>query len=96
MIERDNIVNLYEIYKKLLSDREREYFEYYYYEDYSLQEIADNNKVSRAYVSKMINNIEKKLLEYEKSLNIYDKNNKIKDLIKNIDESVKEQIEELL
>ncbi len=96
MIERDYIVNLYEIYKKLLTTREREYFEYYYYEDYSLQEISDNNEVSRAYVSKFINNIEKKLMDYEDCLKIYDKNTRIREIINDLDNDVKSKIEELL
>ena len=96
MIERNYIVSLYELYKNLLTEREREYFEYYYYEDYSLQEISNNNDVSRAYVSKLINNIEKKLVDYENSLKLNERNNKIKTIISNLDEKVKVQIEELL
>ena len=52
MIERDYVVNLYTIYKGMLSEREKTYFEYYYYEDYSLTEIANIYKVSKAYVGK--------------------------------------------
>ena len=69
MKEREELLELYELYKKLLSEKEREYFEYYYFEDYSLQEIADNNSVSRAYVGKYLNNINKKLKNYEDGLN---------------------------
>ena len=43
MIEREYIVNLYLIYKELLNEKEKNYFEYYYFEDYSLAEIADLN-----------------------------------------------------
>lgn len=96
MIERDYLVNLYEIYKELLTAREKEYFEYYYYEDYSLQEISDNNKVSRAYVSKLINNISKKLIGYEDALKLNNRNNKIRSIINNLDSDTKSKIEELL
>ena len=96
MKEREELLELYELYKKLLSEKEREYFEYYYFEDYSLQEIADNNSVSRAYVGKYLNNINKKLKNYEDGLNLLDKNNKIRKIINNIDENVKKRIEELL
>ena len=41
MIEREHILTLYEIYNKLLNEREKNYFEYYYFEDYSKQKIAD-------------------------------------------------------
>lgn len=94
MEEREYITSLYEIYNKLLSDREREYFENYYFEDLNLQEIADNNNISRSYVGKYIKQIEKKLVKYEESLNVYEKNNKIKEIIKCSD--LKERIEEIL
>ena len=94
MKEREYILTLYEIYKNLLNDREREYFENYYFEDYSLQEIADNFKVSKSYVGKFLNGIEDKLKNYEECLNLNTKNNKIRDLVKNSD--LKDKIEELL
>ena len=94
MKEREYILTLYEIYKNLLNEREIEYFENYYFEDYSLQEIADNFKVSKSYVGKFLNGIEDKLNNFEKCLNINSKNNKIRDLIKNSD--LKDKIEELL
>ena len=94
MKEREYILTLYEIYKSLLNDREREYFENYYFEDYSLQEIADNFKVSKSYVGKFLNGIEDKLNNYEECLSLNSKNNKIRDLIKNSD--LKDKIEELL
>ena len=96
MKEREYILELYETYNKLLTDKERTYFEYYYFEDYSLQEIADNNKVSRAYVGKYINVIEKKLTKFENALNLIDKSKKIKEIIVDLDEKTKEKIEDLL
>ena len=65
MKEREYILTLYEIYKNLLNEREIEYFENYYFEDYSLQEIADNFKVSKSYVGKFLNGIEDKLNNFE-------------------------------
>lgn len=94
MNTREYMLSLYEIYKSLLSTKEREYFEYYYYEDYSLQEIADNFKVSKSYVGKFLNGIEEKLNNYEESLSLNSRNNKIRDLVKNSD--LKDKIEELL
>ncbi len=96
MKEREYLLSLYEIYKNLLNEREKEYFEYYYFEDLSLQEIADNYNVSKSYVGKFIKGIEEKINNYEKSLNIYDKNKNIKEIIKNLDENIKNKIEEYL
>lgn len=96
MKEREYLLSLYEIYNKLLTDKEKEYFENYYYEDLSLQELADNYEVSKAYVGKYLNQIEKKIYNYEETLNLFKKNNKIKSIIKDLDKDIKEKIEELL
>ena len=96
MNNREYIIILYEIYKKLLNETERNYFEYYYYEDYSLNEIADIYEVSKAYASKYINKIENKLIKYENLLNINDKNNKIRLYLKEVDNNIRNKIEELL
>ena len=96
MEKREYLLELYELYNKLLTEKEKTYFEDYYFEDLSLQEIADNNEVSKSYVGKYINGIESKLLEYEKSLNLCEKKNKIKELIVNLDDNTKNKIIELL
>ena len=96
MEKREYLLSLYEIYNKLLTEKEKTYFEDYYFEDLSLQEIADNNGVSKSYVGKYINGIESKLYSYENALNLYDKKNKIKDLIVNLDDNIKNKIIELL
>jgi predicted DNA-binding protein YlxM (UPF0122 family) len=97
MKEREYILSLYEVYKELLSDREKDYFENYYYEDYNLQEIADNYNVSKSYVGKYINEIEDKLKGYEKALKIAYKYSRIRELIDaQEDEVLKLKIEEIL
>ncbi len=97
MDNREYITTLYEIYKELLNEKERNYFEYYYFEDYSMQEIADLYKVSKAYASKYLNKINDKIINYEKILKINDRNSKIIDLLKNVNDSeLKSKIIELL
>lgn len=97
MDNREYITTLYEIYKELLSEKERNYFEYYYFEDYSMQEIADLYKVSKAYASKYLNQINDKIINYEKILKINDRNSKIIEILKNVnDEDIKSKIIELL
>ena len=96
MKEREYLLALYELYNKLLTQREKNYFEDYYFEDYSLQEIADNNEVSKSYVGKYLSGIENKLIKYEKALNLNERNNKIKSVISSLDDNVRSKIEELL
>lgn len=56
---------LFELYSELLTSKEKEAFKDYYFEDLSLSEIAENNDISRAAVSKMVKNVVDKLKYYE-------------------------------
>ena len=76
-MDRVYINNLFDIYKSLLTEHERNIFSYYYEEDLSLMEIASNENVSRAAISKTINNVENKLIDLEDKLGIYHKNEEI-------------------
>ena len=97
MKNREYIVGLYETYSKLLNDREREYFENYYYEDYNLQEIADNYEVSKSYVGKFINEIEEKLVKFEEALLMYEKMNKLRNITKYMEDlEAKIKIDEII
>lgn len=88
--------NLYDYYYLLLTDKQREYYEAYYFNDLSLSEIAENNDVSRNAVHGQIKSVEERLEFYEKSLGLYEKSKRIKELIKGIDSDIKEKIEELI
>lgn len=96
MKERNYLINLYEIYKSLFTENQREYFEFYYYEDLSLSEISENFKVSRAFVSKTVNIVSDKLKFYEESLHIYEIQNNLKEIVKELkDKEIKEKLENL-
>ncbi len=96
MDNRDYIILLYDYYGDLFNEKQKEYFEYYYFNNLSLGEISDNIGVSRNAVHKVIKNIEDKLLFYEDKLKLYYKSNKIRNYIVNIDEDIKRKIEELI
>lgn len=96
MKERDYIISLYEIYCNLLTLNQRKYFEDYYFEDLSLSEIGENNKVSRSYVSKTVNTVAEKLKFFENNLKIYDTREKIRNISKKVKEKeVKQELENL-
>ncbi len=97
MNEREKLVELYLIYGNLLTNNERTYFEYYYYEDYSLTEIAENHNVTKANVSKVLNVVSDKLNDYEEKLKINENHKKIKDIISGLNnKDLQEKIDELL
>ena len=88
--------SLYDYYKDLLTDKQKEYFEDYYFSNYSLQEIAENYEVSRNAVHKQLKEIENKLIDYEDKLNLLKKAEEIREIISDLDDNIKEPIEELL
>ena len=97
MDNRDYIILLYDYYMELFNDKQRKYFEYYYFNNLSLGEISDNINVSRNAIYKVIKNMEDKLLFYEDKLKLYSKSIMIKRLISGIDDDkLKNRIEELL
>ena len=69
--------SLYDIYKDLLTDKQREYYESYYFDNLSLAEIAENCNVSRNAVFNQLKIIEDKLLELEEKLKLKEKQSKI-------------------
>lgn len=90
------LTNLYDYYEGLLTEKQKEYFKNYYFDNLSLSEISENKNISRNAIHKVIKETENKLNHYEKILNLYEKSLKIKELIKKIDNDIKEKIEELI
>lgn len=76
---------LYLCYEDLLTEKEKQTFLDYYSEDLSLSEIADNNKISKAAVSKTVNHVIDKLLDYESKLHLNEKNKIVRDALENKD-----------
>ena len=75
------ITNLYEYYKELLTDKERLYFEDYYYDNLTMEEIADNNAVSKNAVSKTLIEVKNKLNDYESKLKLKSNYDSIKKIL---------------
>ena len=61
---------LYDIYGDLLTDKQKEYFENYYFNNLSLGELADNYNISRNAIYKQINITVDKLKFYEEKLKL--------------------------
>lgn len=90
------LCSLYDYYHELLTDKQKDYFEDYYFNNLSLAEIAENNETSRNAIHKQIKDVENKLLGYEDKLKLCEKYQELKEIIKDLDEDIKEQIEELI
>lgn len=97
MDKNNELIILYDYYGILLTDKQKEYFEDYYFNNYTLSEISENNHVSRNAIHKQLKEVEDKLYYYENKLSLFSKSKKISLLLKNInDEKLKNEIEELI
>lgn len=65
---REEALDLYEAYGKLLTERESSLFAYYFSYDLSLSEIALNEHISRSAVSDSLQKSLEKLYDYERKL----------------------------
>lgn len=89
--------NLYDFYKELFTDKQRLYFEDYYWNNLSLGEIAINYEVSRNAIHNQLKIIEDKLLELEDKFKLFEKREKIIELLNgNVSEELLERIKNLL
>ena len=68
MDKKIEISMLWQIYGALLTEKQKEYIDYYYNEDLSLAEIAQNDGITSQGVRDIIKKGEKKLFEYEEKL----------------------------
>ncbi|HDE3761225.1 TPA: putative DNA-binding protein [Staphylococcus aureus] len=64
---------LFDFYQSLLTNKQRNYLELFYLEDYSLSEIADTFNVSRQAVYDNIKRTGDLVEDYEKKLELYQK-----------------------
>ncbi len=97
-MEKDlEYIELFEIYKELLTDKQRELFSSHYLFDLSLSEIAEEEGGSRQSVYDAIKKVKSKLLGYEKALKIQEKTTLLRALENNTkDEQIKRAIREII
>ncbi len=87
---------LYDFYGSLLTDKQRDYFENYYFNNLSLGEMAENYGVSRNAIHKQLKIVEERLKYYEENLELLKKSKKAEKLVKKInDEKLRDEILEL-
>ncbi|HPZ24274.1 MAG TPA: sigma factor-like helix-turn-helix DNA-binding protein [Bacilli bacterium] len=81
MEDRIYLTELYDYYQGLLTDKQKTYFEEYYFDNLTMEEIAENHEISKNAVSKTLIEIKEKLDEYEDILKLYDNRLKITKLL---------------
>jgi len=85
--KKEQLNQLFDLYQNLLTDKQKAYFKYSFYDDYSLQEIADIFDVSRNAVYDQLKKVEKHLLDYEEKLHLLYKATKRREIILQIKET---------
>ncbi len=83
MDELIKYTSLFDIYKGLLSSKQVETFEDYYFENLTIEEIAENKGVSKNAVSKTLMAVKKALNEYEDALHFSKYMSEIRNEFKN-------------
>lgn len=94
MENRDEIIELYDLYSNLLTEKQRNYFEDYYYMDLSISEIADNYSISRNGVYDQLKRVVDSLRKIEDGLKLKKRIDEIKKL--DIDDEIKNKIIDIL
>ncbi|GAA5414787.1 YlxM family DNA-binding protein [Ureaplasma ceti] len=84
---RFELIELFDYYQTLLTQKQCDYFTAYYFDDFSLAEIAETFQVSRAAVHDALNKITKELVNYEQKLHLHTKAQKRKALIEKVSDS---------
>ena len=96
-MDRVELINLFDVYEALLTDREKEIFKYYYYEDLSLSEIGENLNITRTGVFNTLKKVEEKLLQYENNLKLMNIKNTLKGLLEEQDiETIKSKLKKII
>ena len=96
-MDRVELTNLFDIYESLLTDREKEIFKYYYYEDLSLSEISENLNITRTGVFNTLKKVEEKLLKYEDNLKLMSIKGTLKSLLEESDiEVIKNKLNKII
>lgn len=86
MEEKIRISMLLQIYGKLLTKKQNEFTEYYYNEDLSLSEIAENQSITRQAVREILAKSKIKLEEYEEKVELLKKIQEINSLLDKLEE----------
>lgn len=71
---------LYDIYGRLLTEKQQEIFELYYLSDLSLREVAENKEISYQAVRDSIKSSETMLIEFENVVGMHKLKNKLNDI----------------
>ena len=87
---------LFDLYGDLLTEKQKQYFKAYYFDNLSYGEISEEYGISRNAIYHQLKLIEEKLFFYEDKLKLYSKKCTIDDIINLVNnKEIKERLKEL-
>lgn len=88
--------DLYDLYHSLLTEKQKSYFQDYYFDNLSYSEMAEKYNVSRNAVFKQLHIVLEKLQEYEDKLSLLEIKKKVDSIVDKIeDKEIKNELENL-
>ena len=87
MAKNLDVVLLADFYGEMLTENQRKFIEYYYNDDLSLAEIAQNEGITRQGVRDAVKRAENQLFDMEKKLGFAERTRKINEALEEIVES---------
>jgi predicted DNA-binding protein YlxM (UPF0122 family) len=78
--KKEHYINLFDFYEGLLTEKQKQYFREYYFQDLSLAEMGEAYNVSRNAIYDHLRKIEAQLDFYEEKLGLFRKFNERKQL----------------
>ena len=94
--KRSYYIDLFEVYEKLLTPHQINYFKAYYYDDLTLQEISDNFSVSRNAIFDQLKKTVEILLNYENKLHLDKIKKELYAFSEKLDEKMQNQLLEII
>ncbi len=87
---------LYDFYGELLTQKQRSYFEDYYFQNLTLSELSENYEVSRNAIHKQLKEVTEKLDYYESILKLKEKKDSLINVLEKMPEEYKKQLLEII
>lgn len=88
MAKNLDVVLLADFYGEMLTENQRKFIEYYYSDDLSLSEIAQNEGITRQGVRDAVKRAEGQLFDMEKKLGFAERTRRINEALEEIVESI--------
>lgn len=94
--KREKYSDLFEFYQKLFTDKQKTIFIDYYHNDFSLSEIAENEKVTKQAISDQIIKMNNQLDQYESKLQLFENDAKRRNLYNQLNKIENPQVSKIV